>query len=41
MMKYFEVDSISQKIKEYAEQTRKKSISLSLNGKKQIGENIE
>ena len=34
MMKYFEVDSISQKIKEYVEQTRKKSISLSLNGKK-------
>lgn len=34
MMEYFEVDSISQKIKEYVEQTRKKSISLSLNGKK-------
>lgn len=34
MMKYFEVDTISEKIKEYIEQTRKKSISLSLNGKK-------
>ena len=33
MIKYFEIDTISLKIKEYVEQTRKKSISLSLNGK--------
>ena len=33
MMKYFEIDSISEKIKEYVEETRKKSINLSLNGK--------
>lgn len=32
MLKYFEIDTISLKIKEYVEQTRKKSISLSLNG---------
>jgi hypothetical protein len=34
MMKYFEIDNISFQIKEYVEQTRKKSISLSLNGQK-------
>jgi len=32
MIKYFEIDIISLKIKEYVEQTRKKSISLNLNG---------
>jgi len=32
MIKYFEIDTISIKIKEYVEETRKKSISLSLNG---------
>jgi len=31
MIKYFEIDTISLKIKEYVEQTRRKSISLSLN----------
>lgn len=32
MIKYFEVDTISLKIKEYVEQTRKKSINFRLNG---------
>lgn len=32
MLKYFDIDTISIKIIEYVEQTRKKSISLSLNG---------